>query len=61
MKQMSKSTLFKLPLTQPVPFDDIVRYGLENTNTLVIQILTLNPISERRKIFICWFSKYIRV
>lgn len=40
MKQMSKSTLFKLPLTQPVPLDDIVRYGLENTNTLVIQILT---------------------
>ena len=38
---MSKSTLFKLPLTQPVPLDDIVRYGLENTNTHVIQILTV--------------------
>ena len=61
MKQMSKSTLFKLPIAQSVPLNDIVRYGLENTNTLVIQTLTLNPILERRKIFICWFSKYIRV
>ena len=43
MKQMSKSTLFKLPIAQSVPLNDIVRYGLENTNTHVIQILTVDP------------------
>ncbi len=60
MKQMSKSTLFKLPIAQSVPLNDIVRYGLENMNTHVIQILSVSLL-ESGKILICWFSKYIRV